>query len=246
MASKTYSDIKYTILGITGILDTIVDVLRGKPIHSLAFQLRPKTMALAAFTSLALSIFSHAVLTVLNLKEFTNEFDYLNPSANMTHIELTDAQKSLLYGCISGINVYHFGSLIHFFYMLLSILTKDQREQFLFALEAEVNRLLNMTEEQFIAFYRSRNPQTDTEQSGFFRDSDIDVTQQLLIPTETNRGTFSDDLLDIESSRPQAKQKKPAPSKSSWFSCFKSKEEDEEPSIVPPKKFSLSRSNGSE
>ncbi len=137
--SGVYANARLAVHGVNSMLETMLDVLRGQPIHSLLFQLRPKTTVLTTAASLAASTLSYAVIAILYINEF-------QPNPN-------DGNKLLnagLYGAMTGINVYHFASLFHLYHLLFSRLTPNQKEQFLLQVEKEIERLNNMPEDKFM------------------------------------------------------------------------------------------------
>ncbi|WP_148339827.1 hypothetical protein [Aquicella siphonis] len=149
--SQTYANMKLTIDGIHSIFDSLMDIFRGKPVNSVAFQLRPKTTLLIGGLSLAASALSYAVIAVIFMNEFKDP-----ESTNTTRLD--GAREGLLYGAITGMDIYHFASLFHLYRLLFSALTRDQKEQFFFALEKEISRLKKMTEREFIDFINQNHP----------------------------------------------------------------------------------------
>lgn len=156
--STLYGHSRLTIDGVHALLDTFVDVLRGKPIQSTMFQLQPKTMFFVAGFSIAASVLSYAVIAVVFIQEFKNDNNITDNVTNSNTTYLDPTRQGFLFGAMTGIDIYHFASLLHLYRLIFSALTRDEKAQFICRLEQEVERFNYMTESEFIKFIESNTP----------------------------------------------------------------------------------------
>lgn len=150
--ASTYANIKLTVDGFHLLLDSLVNVLRGKPIDSIAYQMRPKTTLLIGGLSLAAAALSYAVIAVIFISEFKD------PNAS-NNTRLDGVREGMLYSAITGMDIYHFASLFHLYILLFSALTRNEKERFLFSLQKEVTRLKGMSESEFIQLVNQNSPE---------------------------------------------------------------------------------------
>lgn len=142
-SSAFYGNIKVTTGGTTSLLDGLLNLVRGNPIESLAYHLRPKTTAGIAAATIPLSAFSYAVSDFMFLNQFPGKNEGLRRILRIT----SNASMSF----------YHVAGLLHFYTLMLGMLTPDKREQAFFAMEKEVERLEKMTMNEFMDFAESND-----------------------------------------------------------------------------------------
>lgn len=137
-SSTIYGNVKITVKGVTDIIDNAFNILSGKPIDSSAFHVRPKTTALMTAFSVLLSICSYALIDELYEKSFPGED--------------VGARQIFRYGAIAAIDIYHFVGPLELYKMLLSALTRDEKEKLIFAVEKEMLKFKKMSVEEFMEF----------------------------------------------------------------------------------------------
>lgn len=211
--SLIYGNATLTMDGMHALLDPLVDIVRGKPIHSSVFQLRPKTTLLVGGLSIAASALSYAVIATLFLQEFgAAENGDDQP-------ELDKVRQVFLWGAMAGIDIYHLASLIHLYHLSLSLVTRNPKEQFIFKTEKIVEEQNKMTGNEFVEFANAN-----------------DAAKNALLGIDEYEEEAIEDLLihDIDSTNSINQDKAPEKSEScfsrwcSWFSSPASNNEPEQ------------------
>lgn len=151
-ASVFYGNVKYATKGISSIFDAALDIVRGVPIRSAMFRLKPKLTAAAAIFGIGISTLSYAVIVML----FYKEFHVGEKSGNKV---IDDVKLGFLINAAIGINVYHFASVFHLIRLIYQSLTPDEQIRFILDLEDDVERLNKMTLEQFKEFVETNTPE---------------------------------------------------------------------------------------
>lgn len=151
-ASVFYGNVKYATTGISSIFDVALDLVRGVPIRSAMFRLKPKLTAAAAIFGISISALSYAVIVML----FYKEFNVGEKSGNKV---IDDVKLGFLITAAIGINVYHFASVFHLLRLIYQSLTPDEQIRFILDLEDDVERLNKMTLEQFKDFVETNSPE---------------------------------------------------------------------------------------
>lgn len=136
--SSLYGNLKVTMHGISNAMLALSDIVRGKPIQSSLFQLRPKTTLMVAGFALLLSALSYAVVDVIYENEFPDDQNR--------------ARNGFRYAAMVGMDLYHLSGLFEFYKLAYSKLTRNEKERFIFLVEAEIERLHKMPLEAFIEY----------------------------------------------------------------------------------------------
>lgn len=170
-ASSIYGNVKISMAGVTGLLDSLIQLCQGKPINSLPFQLRPKTSTAIYGASILLSFLSYALIN--NLVE--NEVPGSGPGY--------DAYR---YSEMFSIDFYHATGLVHTYYLLFSLFTPKQKENFLFQLEKEVDRFTKMSLDDFISFVDNNHSSKNILYNLQSYDSDALLPDEESLPISTN------------------------------------------------------------
>ncbi len=145
LSSQAYTNFKLTMDGTTGILDTLYDLLRGKPINSLAFRTHPKTTVIATLVCIFLAAFSYSAMKMLMDSELPNDGSYWHKANEIS--------------AINGIDIYHLAGMMHFFNLLLTHLSRDERLQFFAEVKNVYENLRSMTREEFMDFAEKNTPE---------------------------------------------------------------------------------------
>jgi hypothetical protein len=136
--ASVYGNLKVTMHGISNFMLALSDVLRGKPIQSSIFQLRPKMTTLAFGFAIIASGLSYAVADIIFEKEFPDD--------------QSRVRNGFRYAAIVGMDLYHLSGLFEFYKLAYSKLTRNEKEQFIFLVEAEIERMNRMPLEAFIEY----------------------------------------------------------------------------------------------
>lgn len=137
-SASIYGNLKVTMHGISSFMEALGNVLRGRPIESSIFQLRPKTtVAVVGFAMLA-SALSFAVADIIYENEFPD-------STNRV-------RNGFRYAAIVGMDLYHLSGLFEFYKLAYSKLTRNEKERFIFLVEQEIERMKKMPLEAFIDY----------------------------------------------------------------------------------------------
>jgi|GEM_PF-4547572 len=123
-ASQAYSSIKITVSGVTSFLEFIKNLATRQAIDSLPFRLRPKTTMLIFGACMLFSAMSYSVANLITTK------DYDGPE-----------KETFRYGAMLGIVTFHLTGLLHLYQLLLSRLTSNEREKFIFTLHQALTNL---------------------------------------------------------------------------------------------------------
>lgn len=146
LSSQAYGNFKLTMDGVTGVVDLLYDVMRGKPINSLAFRTHPKATIVAGMISVIFATFSYSAMKMLLDSELPSD-------GSKEH-------KVYEIAAILGIDLYHLAGMMHLYGLALSHLSRDERFQFLTEVKRQQEHLTSMTREEFMVFVEKIEKET--------------------------------------------------------------------------------------
>lgn len=135
-----YGNFKITTEFMSSVMDSIVDILQGKPLNSVAFQRHQKMTMGAVAVATACSALSYAFINTLFEEMFKDQNSQIREYAR--------------YGADVAINLYHFHGLYCAFRLALKNLPFDAKTQYLLELYHFAHAHPSLT--KFIEFVNSR------------------------------------------------------------------------------------------
>lgn len=135
--SFTYSNYKLCMNFIEGLISILDNIITGRPIDSLVFQLHPYVTMASFALVLAISAMSFALMNTI--------YEMVFPQENIT-------REVFRYATDASMVLYHIAGLYQLYELLVSKLSRNEQDKFLFRVEAEVDHLHKMTPNEFIQF----------------------------------------------------------------------------------------------
>lgn len=160
--SFVYSNFKLCTNFVDGVLLILDHLVSGRPIDSLVFQLHPYISIGAFALVLAGSAMSYALMNTIYEMVFPQEGPTRDAFRYATNVSMV---------------LYHIAGLYHLYELLVSTLSRNVQDQFLFKVEAEVERFHRMTAEEYRQYI-----ETNTDE----QNQQLGVTRFRQIPTTIN------------------------------------------------------------
>lgn len=128
--------------GAGDLFDNVRNLIFGKPIDWLIFQIYPKMSLLLLGANIATASISYALLAVLFTKNYPEDWLFKND------------KQDLIWFPIMGINLFHLVGLLHCCAMVVESYTKhtDEKSQYLFDVHHSMDTFKEMRLEDFIEF----------------------------------------------------------------------------------------------
>jgi hypothetical protein len=197
--SVLYANIRYTSKAFY-LIEMLKDVLQNNPVDSLALHLRPKLSTAIGISCAAIASLSYAVGN-----SFAEKY-YLGPE-----------REAVVLATMIGISVFHMQSYWELYPMIMSMLSRDKKERFLFQTERLVENLKTYKQQFIESMEKPDGEFAKTVDMKTFTEAQAEITEVEEEEIEEQKYPESISFIsDDEDSDEEAEEVK----SSSWLNCL--------------------------